>query len=229
MAIDKAQASAHLEASDFRTLFIEELGWDRPCSRYDETVEADGANFTLSPVAEKRGVRIFHCDTIPERTVRQKIEREITKRAYEHLIIFTDVAKTKHIWQWVAREKGKPAAFRDHTWLSRQDPAALIEKLDHIAFRLEEEEGLTLANTTVRLRDAFDREKITKKFYEDFKKQLDAFLAFIEGLESTADKQWYASLMLNRLMFVYFIQKKGFLDDDRNYLRIGWQASAKPS
>ena len=25
--------------------------------------------------------------------------------------------------------------------------------------------------------------------------------------------------MLNRLMFVYFIQKKGFLDGDRDYLR----------
>ena len=30
---------------------------------------------------------------------------------------------------------------------------------------------------------------------------------------------WYASVMLNRLMFIYFIQKKGFLDGDRDYLR----------
>ena len=33
------------------------------------------------------------------------------------------------------------------------------------------------------------------------------------------DRQWYASVMLNRLMFCYFIQKKGFLDFDVNYLR----------
>lgn len=32
------------------------------------------------------------------------------------------------------------------------------------------------------------------------------------------DRDWYAALMLNRLMFIYFIQKKGFLDDDPNYL-----------
>src|SRR5262249_6452542 len=31
--------------------------------------------------------------------------------------------------------------------------------------------------------------------------------------------EWYASLMLNRLMFIYFIQKKGFLDGDPDYLR----------
>lgn len=88
-----------------------------------------------------------------------------------------------------------------------------------IAFTLDEEEQLTLSGTTQRLRDAFDREKITKKFYEAFKKQHDAFLKFIEGLESVSDRQWYASLMLNRLMFVYFIQKKGFLDGDINYLK----------
>ena len=30
---------------------------------------------------------------------------------------------------------------------------------------------------------------------------------------------WYTSLMLNRLMFCYFIQKKGFLDNNINYLQ----------
>ena len=46
------------------------------------------------------------------------------------------------------------------------------------------------------------------------------------GIDAQADREWYASLMLNRLMFVYFIQRKGFLDTkapgsldgDPNYL-----------
>jgi hypothetical protein len=219
MAIDKARASIHLKAFDFAKLFIDELGWDRPGSRQPEAIEAGGTQFALAPVADKRGVRIFHCNAIPERNTRQRIEREITKRAYEHLIIFTDPANTKQIWQWVAREKGKPAAFREHTWLAASAPDALIQKLDHIAFALSEEEGLTLAGTTLRMRDAFDREKITKRFYEAFKQQHDQFLGFIEGLASATDRQWYASLMLNRLMFVYFIQKKRFLDNDIDYLK----------
>ncbi|NVD27001.1 Eco57I restriction-modification methylase domain-containing protein [Parasphingorhabdus flavimaris] len=219
MAIDKARASTHLKAFDFTTLFIDELGWDRPVSRQAETVDAAGEQYTLNPVAEKRGVRIFHCAAIPERNTRQRIEREITKLTFEHLIIFTDPAQTKQIWQWVAREKGKPAAFREHTWLASSAPDALIQKLDHIAFALSEEEGLTLAGTTLRMRDAFDREKITKRFYEAFKQQHDQFLGFIEGLASATDRQWYASLMLNRLMFVYFIQKKRFLDGDIDYLK----------
>ena len=31
-------------------------------------------------------------------------------------------------------------------------------------------------------------------------------------------KRWYVSVMLNRLMFIYFIQKKGFLDNNESYL-----------
>ena len=101
MAIDKGRASIHLKAFDFTKLFIDELGWDRPGSRQPENIEAGGARYTLTPVADKRGVGIFLCDTIPERNTRQRIERDITKRRHEHLIIFTDPARTMQIWQWV--------------------------------------------------------------------------------------------------------------------------------
>jgi hypothetical protein len=67
-------------------------------------------------------------------------------------------------------------------------------------------------------------EKVIKTFYAEFNKQRNAFLNFIKGIEDAISdtennrKQWYASLMLNRLMFCYFIQKKGFLDNNINYL-----------
>jgi len=219
MAIDKAGATIHLQAFDFAKLFIDELGWDRPGSRQPEAIEAGGAQYTLAPVADKRGVRIFHCNAIPERNTRQRIEREITKRAYEHLIIFTDPAKTKQIWQWVAREKGKPAAFREHSWLSHQSAESMLQKLYHISFPLEGEESLTLIGVVNSLKDAMTRETITKRFFGEFQTQHAAFLSFIRGLEVATDRQWYASLILNRLMFVYFIQRKGFLDSNPNYLR----------
>jgi hypothetical protein len=70
-----------------------------------------------------------------------------------------------------------------------------------------------------RVRQAFDVDRVTKRFYDLFKTEHAAFLAFIEGIPGQADREWYASVMLNRLMFVYFIQKQGFLDGDRDYLR----------
>ena len=63
-------------------------------------------------------------------------------------------------------------------------------------------------------RAAFDIERVTKAFYREFDAHRKAFLKFIEGIDEVADREWYASVMLNRLMFVYFIQRKGFLDGD---------------
>ena len=60
---------------------------------------------------------------------------------------------------------------------------------------------------------------MTKRFYERFRKELADFQKFITGITAQGDKDWYASLMLNRMMFVYFIQKQGFLDGDEHYLR----------
>ena len=223
MQIDSQRVREHLKKSSFTALFIEELGWNNPESKTPIEVTAINAQWKLKPIAEKRGVYIYQClpdgnGKVPPYATRQKIEKEITKIAFEHLIIFTDQDQKQQIWQWVAREQGKPAAYREHTHYTHQSGDALLAKLAQIAFSLDEEEGLTLAGTVFRLRDAFDREKLTKRFYERFQAAHKEFITFINGLEREADQQWYASLMLNRLMFVYFIQKKGFLDGDIDYL-----------
>ncbi|MGI8668651.1 MAG: Eco57I restriction-modification methylase domain-containing protein, partial [Aridibacter sp.] len=43
----------------------------------------------------------------------------------------------------------------------------------------------------------------------------DKFLEFIYGIDSDRDRRWYASVILNRLMFIYFLQEKRFLDDGK--------------
>ncbi|MFN6179622.1 MAG: hypothetical protein ACK4ZH_02810, partial [Dolichospermum sp.] len=67
--------------------------------------------------------------------------------------------------------------------------------------------------------DKISIDKIIKKFYDQFRKEYSTFLDFIDGIPVKFDQEWYASLMLNRLMFIYFIQRKGFLNNDLDYLR----------
>jgi len=72
-----------------------------------------------------------------------------------------------------------------------------------------------------------DAEKVTKRFFERFKVEHDRFFAVINGIANADDREWYTSVMLNRLMFLYFIQRKRFLgtsggeqlDGDPDYLR----------
>ena len=123
------------------------------------------------------------------------------------------------VWQWVKREPGKPAACREHVFHRSQTGDALLQKIEAIAFTLAEEERLSLTDVTSRTRAGFDVEKVTKRFYDRFQKEHTAFLKSVSGISDRGDKEWYASVMLNRLMFVYFIQRKGFLDGDRDYLR----------
>jgi len=166
----------------------------------------------------------YHCPTqgghrLPDSTQRAKIERQVAKSVYEHLIVFTDAANETQIWYWVKREPGRPAVARSHTYHRSQRGDALLQKLDAIVVTLEEEEALSQIDVTRRARAAFDVERVTKRFYDRFQKEHTVFLQFITGITDRADHEWYASVMLNRLMFVYFIQCKGFLDDDRDYLR----------
>ena len=83
---------------------------------------------------------------------------------------------------------------------------------------MEEEEQLTLFEVTERVGTAFYAERVTKKFYDRFKKEHTAFLKFLNGIPDEDMQRWYVSVMLNRLMFIYFIQKKGFLDNNEDYL-----------
>ena len=64
----------------------------------------------------------------------------------------------------------------------------------------------------------FNTEKVTKDFYKDFKNNHFEFQKYISGIESKEDKKWYSSILLNRLMFIWFLQKKGFVNNDYDYL-----------
>ncbi len=222
MNINVDRLRKQLHAYDFRKLFINELGWDKTNS--DLTVQVDGREYCLQAVAQKRGMVVFHSptpagQTFPDYATRRKIDAKARKTFHEHLIIFTDPANTQQNWQWVRREPGKPSAGREIGFGAGQSGEALIQRLQSLAFSLEEEEGLTIVDVTSRVRAGFDLERVTKRFYDRFKTEHTAFLKFLQGIPDEDLQRWYVSVTLNRLMFVYFIQWKGFLDGDQHYLR----------
>ena len=220
--LDRNTVRRHLEEFALRPLFIEELGWDYGGADIEAAVA--GRTFALQAIAHKRGMVAYRyvADSdaaFPDHPTRQKIEKAVAKTVREHLIVYASHERNALYWQWVKREPGRPD--RTHTYIYRrgQSGEALIQRLEQLVFTLDEEEDVTLVEVTGRVRAAFDVEKVTKRFYDLFKKEHRAFLDFIEGITAAADREWYASLMLNRMMFIYFIQKRGFLDNDTDYLR----------
>ena len=85
-------------------------------------------------------------------------------------------------------------------------------------FSISEEDELLHGHVVTRLDDIARVERITKDFYEQFKTEHDHFVKAVGGIQNAETQAWYASVMINRLMFLYFIQDKGFLDGDKAYL-----------
>lgn len=223
MALDKKQFSNYIKQFNFRELF-NDMGWNN--DKTTQPIVVDNETYTLQAVAEKSGFKILLCNPlsnglIPDYNNRKKIETKVTKLFQEHLIIFFDTKKTEQIWQLVVRQSGKPTKVTETRWHINQDPELLYQRAAGIFFELDEEEHITIIDVTKRIADNFhqNNEKVTKQFYDKFKKEHGAFLQFIKGISDKTNQEWYASLMLNRLMFCYFIQKKGFLDNNKDYLR----------
>ncbi|MBE3560641.1 MAG: Eco57I restriction-modification methylase domain-containing protein [Ktedonobacteraceae bacterium] len=61
-------------------------------------------------------------------------------------------------------------------------------------------------------------EQVMRQFHHHFKAERVIFLSSIEGIDSTAEREQYGALLLNRLMFLYFLQQRGLLDGDCHYL-----------
>lgn len=66
---------------------------------------------------------------------------------------------------------------------------------------------------------ANSEQRVTRKFYARFKAECRELGRAIEGVGDEEEKQRGASILLIRLMFVYFVQSKGLFGGDLGYLR----------
>ncbi len=214
----------HLRQFRFKQLF-NELGWDQPAQQQPYSVTVGEEAFALDVVAHKKGVQILHCRPdaqghVPVYAMRQKIERKITAEVREHLIVFADAAQTTQVWQWVSRTPGRPSQYREVSYRAGDSAELLRQKLLTISFTLDEEETLSVLGVAQRLQVGFDRDKVTKKFFGEFEKQRKGFAEFIAGIPDTGEElRWYTAVLIDRLMFLWFLQEKRFLDNNRHYLQ----------
>ncbi|HQE61664.1 MAG TPA: ATP-binding protein, partial [Candidatus Latescibacteria bacterium] len=212
---------------DFQTLFIEVLGWNYPpAHERPRHIDEKGLRYTLEMVSELGGVHVFAVTMddgdIPPENTRRAIHARVSELSYENLIVFLDRTRTRSLWYWVKREGGvrRPR----HAYYFKGQPGDLfISKISsmHVDIgELDEKGNLPITTVVSRLQKALDIEPVTKKFFIAFDEKRLVFTKHILGIDNEHEQAWYASVLLNRLMFVYFLQKKGFLDNGaQDYLR----------
>ena len=220
--------NTYINEADFRGLFLMELGWNKPKGNHRLLpIVIDETEYRFICVAERNGLQVVVTDVenIPSTSLARRIDAQLRKQAQDYIAIYkSNDTNGHHAWVVPVKNVDK----RDLVIIEYESPSKadfLLQKLDCITFDPTETTTIVDVKEGVHRAFAVNAEKITKDFYSGFKKEHTAFAKFISGIDDNIavkenrNKQWYASVMLNRLMFCYFIQKKGFLDGNVNYLR----------
>ena len=183
MALTKKEFSDYIKQFNFRELF-NDMGWNNDKTK--QPIVVDNETYTLQAVGEKSGFKIMLCNPqpnglLPDYNTRKKIETKVTKLFQEHLIIFFDTKNTEQIWQLVVRQSGKPTKVTETRWHINQDPELLYQRAAGIFFELDEEDKITIVDVKKRIGENFQQnnEKVTKQFYDKFKKEHGSFLQLI--------------------------------------------------
>ena len=206
---------------NFSDIFVRQLGWSFPPTNRIAPIEVKSETYYHKMIAELSGVVVFEITSdkgqIPDAKTRRDIHEEISKLNLENLLIFLDKERTQSLWYWVKRD-GTKRYIREHLYVKGQPGDLFLGKLASLVVDLSElEDGLlSVVEVARRLQAGLDVERVTKNFFKEFQNQLEAFIPLIEGIDKEADKRWYASVIFNRLMFIYFLQYKGFLDNENH-------------
>ncbi len=221
-----------LQQFDFHTLFIEELGWEQPGQSRPDRIEVEGLGYERRQIAQLAGVVVFELTAeagqIPEAKARAAVQKQITAHYYENLLIFVDARRSQSVWYWVKRD-GSKRYPRSHHYVKGQTGDLFLSKISAMFVdmsELDEQGNIPVVEVAGRMKAAMDIERVTKKFFDEFQLAHTQFLGYIGGIDDERERRWYTSVILNRVMFIWFLQGKGFLNNrDFNYLRQKLQAS----
>ncbi|MBY6382921.1 class I SAM-dependent DNA methyltransferase [Rhodococcus erythropolis] len=185
-----------VDSRDFRTLFIDELGWGNP-DQPDLALAVDDETFTLTQVAGYKGLRIWHCAEIPPRKTQRLIDVLVGKDNHERLVIFSNEQKQE--WRWPRRAQlgSANAKLLVHEYLVGDRTTQLAERLH--AIELDFDEDLPLVVLLDKMRDAFDKEAETASVAA-----ARLMGTLYTELEAAKVDDHDATLLLARLLFLLF-------------------------
>jgi len=205
-------------SGDLKSTFIQVMGWGAPTGGTVRT-QASGQFWDGQLIANLKGFNVLRVPVgeLPDTSVQREVDKAFFKQFAERITIFQSPTMTS--WLWPRKRASGFLAAEKYEYPTGSMPDYLAQKLAAISFSVADHtRGITLGQVRDKVRGQFDTSEVTKKFYEDFKNQHESLTAQIQGLPES-ESHSYSSLLLNRLMFIYFLQKKEFINGDSNYLR----------
>jgi hypothetical protein len=148
----------------------------------------------------------------------------------EHLLFVCTYNWTHFKFAYFRSKPDQPGAVKLATfgWDPASKNRTLTEfNLPALVWPDDEKDGERWTKAWAR---AFDKEPLTRDFFRRFNEALDLVKADLQNLQgmSSADAYTSAQLLLERLIFLYFLQNRGWLDQKRDYLTTALQSHTEP-
>jgi hypothetical protein len=204
-------------AGGLTEVFVSKLGWDAPTAAVPP-LKADGLTFRPKLLSSLKGFRIYGvpCAERPTRQLMRRVDTSLKMLSPERLEVFQ--SPDAWFWHWPRRTPSGTTAFEAIETKSDQLPTFLAQRLTGLRFTVQEHrKGFTLADVRDRVHGHFDATNVTNTFYKRFQAEHAGLTKVITGIPKD-ERPGYATTLLNRLMFLYFMQKKEFLNGDPRYL-----------
>ncbi len=128
-----------------------------------------------------------------------------------HFLFISNNGKVFDLYNISTSKKLKPITYNEID----KNISLFQEKIE--LFNIDEAEDSV--DLRIRIEKAFEtNDKVTKKFFDKFKSIHKKLQKAITGIDKKEDIEWYASVLMNRIMFIYFLQKHYVIQNDPNFL-----------
>jgi len=222
-----------------KKLFWEELNYQRvnqPLSRRGWTESASKA-LADDPVlfaggGENNDFHVIYCRLASDKLIlggeRPVVSRLLNDHPYA-LFVFSNAAQNR--WHFLNvkydETSDKRRLFRRITVGKEERLRTASERISLLSLEAISPELFGLAPLTIQQHhdEAFNVEAVTDQFFKEYKALFDILQDDFK--HQTKDNEWahdYALQLLNRCMFLYFVQRKRWLGDDTEFLGSFWEA-----
>ncbi|MGE5144965.1 MAG: DNA methyltransferase, partial [Acidobacteriota bacterium] len=207
------------QISDLRDLFRVlgfQAAWETvPPGPWLGSSEADGAGITAAElIARHQAFRVIALQASDPEAAAQLAAKRLASGADRGLVCAVGGTPRRLVLSaWRATPARTTSVQLTSFALDRPAPVALAT-LERLAPRPSE---TTLA-LWLRVGDALASEAVSNRFFRAFRTALERFTDRLAQPHNRADRHALALTALTRVLFLYFVQEKGWLDGDRRYL-----------
>jgi len=215
-----------------RKLFIEELNYDfadqEALIGFPEDIRKKVLSIKI--ISEKNGFKVLFCiiDSLLK-GVELPVVKSISRYHPANIIIFTNRESNEAHFintKYVGKEQEKKVrGFRRITVSQTDRLRTAAERLS----RIYASDGISALDLMSNCEEAFDVEAVSKEFYKKFVEKYKELRKVIRENNRLSDviTENITQEIINRLLFLYFIQKKGWLNGDYKFLYNNFKSNKK--